>query len=230
MRIALMTCAALCLQDWFSPAQTHTKTEIVRLDGSKISSADAEAFARKTLDHAHVMGAQLAVLEKGDLVWSVSCGFRGRDPDLRMTRETTTWAASITKAVFATYVMQLVERGEFQLDVPVSKQLPQPLDRYQVYKESGAAIVSEPDWPLVTPRILLSHTSGLLNFAYLEPDKKLHLHFRPGSKFSYSRRRHQSRPIFDRAEGAETSGSADARGAFCSSRNETDRCDLPAGI
>jgi CubicO group peptidase (beta-lactamase class C family) len=61
-----------------------------------------------------------------------------------------------------------------------------PLDRYDAYKETAAAIVSEPDWPLVTPRMLLSHTSGLLNFPYLEPDKKLHLHFKPGTKYSYS--------------------------------------------
>ena len=44
---------------------------------------------------------------------------RRLDPPLPMTRETTTWAASITKGVFATYVMQLVERGEFSLDTPI---------------------------------------------------------------------------------------------------------------
>jgi len=103
-----------------------------------------------------------------------------------MDRETTTWAASITKSVFATYVMTPVERGEFHLDVPVAKQLEQPLDHYEAYKETASAIVGEADWPLVTPRKLLAHTSGLLNFAFLEPDKKLHLHFKPGSKFSYS--------------------------------------------
>ena len=42
-----------------------------------------------------------------------------------MDRETTLWAASITKGVFATYVMQLVERGEFSLDTPVAEQLKQ---------------------------------------------------------------------------------------------------------
>jgi CubicO group peptidase (beta-lactamase class C family) len=39
-----------------------------------------------------------------------------------MDRETT-WAASITKGVFGTYVMSPVERGEFSLDVPIAKQL-----------------------------------------------------------------------------------------------------------
>ena len=60
-----------------------------------------------------------------------------------MDRETTMWSASITKSVFATYVMQLVERGEFQLDVPVAKQLPQPLDRYDAYKETATELVRD---------------------------------------------------------------------------------------
>jgi len=34
--------------------------------------------------------------------------------------------------------------------------------------------------------MLLSHSSGLLNFAFLEPDKKMHLHFAPGTQFRYS--------------------------------------------
>ena len=103
-----------------------------------------------------------------------------------MDRETTTWAASITKGVFATYVMQLVERGEFSLDVPVAKQLPRSLETYEAYRETATEIVREPAWPTVTPRMLLAHTSGLANFAFVEPDKKMHLHFQPGTQYRYS--------------------------------------------
>jgi CubicO group peptidase (beta-lactamase class C family) len=72
------------------------------LDGSRISIQEADAFARKTLQAAHVTGAQLAVLDRGRLVWSAAYGLRRRQPELPMDRETTTWAASITKSVFAT--------------------------------------------------------------------------------------------------------------------------------
>jgi CubicO group peptidase (beta-lactamase class C family) len=120
------------------------------------------------------------------MVWSEAFGLRRRDPELPMDRETTTWAASITKSVFATYVMQLVERGEFQLDVPVVKLLPKPLDSYETYKETATEIVKDPAWVTVTPRMLLSHSSGLQNFASIEPDKKMHLHFKPGTQFLYS--------------------------------------------
>src|SRR5271170_7277511 len=100
---------------------------IQRLDGSKISLQDADAFAKKTLADAHVTGAQIAVLNHGRLVWSAAYGFRRLDPPLPMDRDTTTWAASITKSVFATYVMQLVQHGEFNLDQPVVSQLEKPL-------------------------------------------------------------------------------------------------------
>ncbi len=159
---------------------------IRRLDGSRISTEEADSFAGKTLAAARVTGAQIAVLDAGRLVWSAAYGLRRREPELPMDRETTTWAASITKSVFATYVMQLVERGEFNLDEPVARQLRQPLSEYEPYRETASEIVKDPAWPAITPRMLLAHSSGLANFPFLEPDKKMHLHFRPGTQFLYS--------------------------------------------
>jgi CubicO group peptidase (beta-lactamase class C family) len=156
------------------PSIAKTQTESIRrLDGSKISVQDADSFAKKTLADAHVTGAQIAVLNHGRLVWSAAFGLRRRDPALPMDQETTTWAASITKSVFATYVMQLVESKEFNLDRPIAAQLEKPLNEYEAYKDSASEIVHDPAWPTVTPRMLLSHSSGLLNFAAMEPDKKM---------------------------------------------------------
>ncbi|WP_353204525.1 serine hydrolase domain-containing protein, partial [Sphingomonas sp.] len=36
------------------------------------------------------------------------------------------------------------------------------------------------------PRILLQHGSGFANFGFLEPDRKLRIHFEPGSRYAYS--------------------------------------------
>jgi CubicO group peptidase (beta-lactamase class C family) len=82
--------------------------------------------------------------------------------------------------------MSLVERGEFSLDEPIAAQLPQPLDTYEPYKLTATELVKDPAWVTVTPRMLLAHSSGLHNFAFLEPDKKMHLRFKPGSRFLYS--------------------------------------------
>ena len=159
---------------------------IHRLDGTTITAAEASAFARKTLDEFHVTGAQIAVIDQGRLVYSEGFGLRRRDPKLQVDRETTLWAASITKSVFATYVMQLVERGEFSLDMPIVKQLPQPLNSYEPYRETASELVNDPNYLSLTPRMLLAHTSGLANFASIEPNKKMHLQFKPGTQYRYS--------------------------------------------
>ena len=158
---------------------------IRRLDGTAISVAHADSIARTTFAANGVTGAEVVVVDQGEIVWSAAYGMR-REPDLPMTRETTTWGASITKGVFATYVMQLVERGEFNLDTPIAQQLSRPLDQYEPYKETATDLVRDTAWARVTPRMLLAHASGLQNFAYIEPDKRMHLHFAPGNGFLYS--------------------------------------------
>jgi CubicO group peptidase (beta-lactamase class C family) len=159
---------------------------IERLDGSRIRVSEADSIARATLATEHVTGAQIAITDRGTIVWSAAYGLRGKTPDLPMELSTTTWAASITKGVFGTYVMRLVEQGKFDLDEPVAAQLARPLTDYDPYRETATELVKDARWPKVTPRMLLAHTSGLANFAFLEPDKKMHLHFDPGTSFIYS--------------------------------------------
>jgi CubicO group peptidase (beta-lactamase class C family) len=159
---------------------------IRKLDGSTISIAEAESFARKTLADKKVTGAQIAVLNNGRLVWSFAYGNRQLNPDLPMTPDTNIWAASITKGTFGVYVQHLVEKENFPLDTPIYKLLPNSLETYPNYKEIATDIVKDPRWPRVTPRMLLNHTSSLINFAFLEPSKKMQLHFEPGTRYSYS--------------------------------------------
>src|SRR5262249_21530446 len=73
---------------------------IRRRDGTTIPVSEAEQFPRTTLEREKVPGAQIAVVQGGRIAWSAAFGLRGRDPALPMDRDTTTWAASITKSVF----------------------------------------------------------------------------------------------------------------------------------
>jgi CubicO group peptidase (beta-lactamase class C family) len=180
MKIAMALLAA-CLA-----TAAHGAPSIHRLDGHVLSAASASALADKELAADHVMGAQIAILNRGKLVWTHAYGLRDAEKKLPMTADTNIWAASITKAVFATFVMGLVETHRFDLDTPVAAMLSKPLDQYDSYRDSAADLVRDPRWAKVTPRILLSHSSGLANFLFLEPDKKLHLHFDPGTRFAYS--------------------------------------------
>lgn len=77
-----------------------------RLDGSGISVGKANALARRVFAENGVTGAQVAVINRGRVVWTAAYGERDVAEHLPMETTTTTWAASITKGVFATYVMR----------------------------------------------------------------------------------------------------------------------------
>jgi CubicO group peptidase (beta-lactamase class C family) len=157
-----------------------------RLDGHILSAHAAAAIADKELKADHVMGAQIAILNRGHVAWTHAYGLRDAEKKLPMTLDTNIWAASIAKSVFATFVMGLVETHRFDIDTPVASMLAKPLDQYASYRDTAADLVRDPRWARVTPRMLLAHMAGLPNFAFLEADKKLHLHFDPGTRFAYS--------------------------------------------
>jgi CubicO group peptidase (beta-lactamase class C family) len=101
------------------------------------------------------------------------------------------YGASLTKAVFAYMVMQLVDEGVVGLDTPIERYLPRPLpeyagrdleDRYARWSD----LRGDDRWRKLTPRILLSHSPGFANFGSVEPDGKLRFHFEPGSRYAYS--------------------------------------------
>jgi CubicO group peptidase (beta-lactamase class C family) len=178
MKLVLLACVVV-------PAVAQRDVAIHRLDGSVVSASEAEKIAAAELKADGVTGAQIAILNHGRLVWSYAYGLRDVAKNLPMTVDTNVWAASITKSVFATWVMRLVEEGKLNLDEPVVKMLPKPLTEYDRYRVKGTELVKDPRWPLVTPRMLLSHTAGFANFSELEPDQKIHIHFAPGTRFAY---------------------------------------------
>ncbi|MCB0658863.1 MAG: class A beta-lactamase-related serine hydrolase [Saprospiraceae bacterium] len=82
--------------------------------------------------------------------------------------------ASLTKPITALTVLKLVDQGEWDLD--------EPLASYYVDPE----LINAPYLPKLTTRNVLSQQSGLPNWRYLRPDKKLVFEFEPGTKFQYS--------------------------------------------
>jgi CubicO group peptidase (beta-lactamase class C family) len=105
--------------------------------------------------------------------------------------DTVMYGASLTKTVFAYTVMQLVDQGKLNLDTPLKDDLDRPLPsyapdpvfpvKYGPYKDPA----DDSLWEKITPRMCLTHSTGF-NFWFIEPDQKLHIHFEPGTRFSYS--------------------------------------------
>ena len=150
-----------------------------------------DAEVNKIMTATHANGMAVAVIDHGKVGYVRAYGIRNAKED-PLTTDTIMYGASLTKMVFAYTVMQLVDQGKLNLDTPLKDDLDNPLpsygpdpvfpDKYGPYKD----LADDPRWEKITPRMCLTHSTGFSNFWFLEPDQKLHIHFEPGTRFSYS--------------------------------------------
>jgi CubicO group peptidase (beta-lactamase class C family) len=179
------TLAAIAFLLGFSSAQAQkplVPAPIQRLDGSSLTSNEIDATVGQLMKDANVTGVGIAVFHNGKISYLKAFGQSDTEKGLTLTPDTVMAAASLSKATFATVVMQLAQKGVLDLDVPIQRYLPKPLPEYEKY----ADLQGDNRYKKLTLRILLSHTSGFPNWRWLEDDHKLKIHFEPGSRYAYS--------------------------------------------
>ncbi len=150
-----------------------------------------DAEVQKIMTRTHANGMAVAVIDHGKVGYVHAYGIRNAKGD-PLTTDTVMYGASLTKTVFAYTVMQLVDQGKLNLDVPIKDDLDNPLptygpdpvfpDKHGPYKD----LANDPRWEKITPRMCLTHSTGFNNFWFIEPDQKLRIHFEPGTRYSYS--------------------------------------------
>jgi CubicO group peptidase (beta-lactamase class C family) len=141
-----------------------------------------DRYIEALMEREDVKGMAVAVVEAGEITHLNAYGYRNVEQRLPLEVDTVMYAASITKAAFAYMVLQLVDDGLIGLDQPISEILDQPLPEYPDW----ATLEGDDQWRDLTPRIILSHTTGLTNLRWLEPDGDLRFHFTPGESYAYS--------------------------------------------
>jgi CubicO group peptidase (beta-lactamase class C family) len=156
--------------------------KIVRLDGTTISTAEADATVNRLMKEAEVTGAAIAIIHNDEIVHMKGYGFRDKEKNLPLTPDSAMSGASLTKSAFAYLVMTLVDAGTLNLDKPIQQYLPKPLPEYPNY----ADLANDDRYKRITARMLLSHTAGFPNWRWLEDDHKLKIHFDPGTRYAYS--------------------------------------------
>lgn len=151
------------------------------------AAAAIDAEAARLMQATQAQGLAVAVIDGGEVVHVAAYGKRNAAGDPLLT-DTVMYGASLTKTVFAYTVMQLVEAGKLDLDKPIAADLPRPLPDYptEARYSRWADLAGDERWRRITPRMLLTHSGGFANFAFLEPDGKLRIHFEPGSRYAYS--------------------------------------------
>lgn len=146
------------------------------------SAAAMDAEAQRLMAAENVKGMALAVIDDGRVTHVAAYGQRNVARNLPLQTDTVMYGASLTKAAVAYMVLQLVDEGRIGLDTSIAAYLPKPLPEYEDY----ADLAGDERWRRLTPRIILNHGTGLANFRWLEPDKKLRFHDDPGSRYGYS--------------------------------------------
>jgi CubicO group peptidase (beta-lactamase class C family) len=142
-----------------------------------------DAFIEGERQAQRIPGLAACIVKSGRVVWSRGYGWANignrvpMDPDLTVQN-----VGSISKTVVATAVMQLWEKGKFQLDDDVNERLP-----------FAVRSPSHPDTP-ITYRLLLAHRSGIADsLAYrssyacgdpcLPLEEWLKAYFTPGGRY-----------------------------------------------
>ena len=138
--IALLLLASPCFaQPSVAPAEPY-QAAVVEL----------EKLIKHEVDDKKLPALSVALVDDQKVVWAAGFGFQDRARKVPATAETVYRVGSVSKLFTDVAVMQLVEKGELDLDAPVAKYLP---DFKPVYKEGEKPI---------TLRMLMSHRSGLI--------------------------------------------------------------------
>lgn len=145
-----------------------------------------DAEATRLMKSENVQGMALAIIQGGKIVHVAAYGHRNVARGLPLTTDTVMYGASLTKTAFTYMLLQLVDEGRLDLDASVAELLPRPLPEYASDDNNYTDLAGDERWRALTPRILLTHTSGFANFRWLEPDRRLRFHSQPGTRYGYS--------------------------------------------
>ncbi|MCA1705332.1 MAG: beta-lactamase family protein, partial [Actinobacteria bacterium] len=115
---------------------------------TQFDSEDLQELLNELASKHRVPGASLAILEDDGIRLAAS-GVVNKNTGVQTTTDTIFHIGSITKVHNATLVMQLVDEGQVDLDVPIKRYLPE-------LKFADAQATES-----ITLRQMLTHTSGL---------------------------------------------------------------------
>lgn len=157
---AFISLSSISLLNLFANSQSAAETVISNL----------ETQIPRLIQNSAIPGISLAIIRDGELLWNQSFGIKHIYNKKPVNNETIFAAASLTKPLFAYAVLKMAERGEIDLDAPLTKYTDKPLITDFRIKQ-------------VTARRVLSHTTGFPNWSGSKP---VWFKNNPGTKFGYS--------------------------------------------
>lgn len=166
----VLGCYILFLSSGYS--QENTK-KITTISGKSLTTTALDAKIDSIVKAVEIPGLSIAIVNKSAVVYHNTFGVVNSKTKEAVTNKTVFEAASLSKPIFAYFVMKMVEEGKLDLDKPLYEYLPHP----------GIAESSQDDYKLITARMVLSHRTGFPNHSQ---GNKITLAFKPGTDFLYS--------------------------------------------
>lgn len=127
-----------------------------------MSVSDIQGVLDRAVAGGVAPGLSAAITLPDGATHAFVAGARGVADPAPVAPDTVFWIASCTKAIVSAAAVELAAQGRLDLDAPVGGLLPHfaDLQVLEGFDESGAPRLRAPR-RAVTPRMLLSHTSGL---------------------------------------------------------------------
>lgn len=141
---------------------------------STLKSALDDVLQHAVDDPPGIPGVVAMVTDRHGNLYEQARGSRRLGDPTPMTLDTTFALYSATKAITATAALQLVERGQLDLDAPAKEYAPRigSLQVVESFDDAGNATLRPPRSP-VTTRQLLTHTAGFGYDFFNETSKRL---------------------------------------------------------
>ncbi|MCB0845444.1 MAG: beta-lactamase family protein [Bacteroidetes bacterium] len=168
MKYILYTISLLLI---FNPTQAQKKLKAV--DGKKVKIKKLDKRIEFLMDSVDMPGLSIAIINDQEIVYHNVFGVQNIETKEAVNKQNIFEGASLSKPIFAYFAMKMVDRGILDLDKPMHEYFPHP----------AIDSASQKDYKLITPRMVLSHSSGFPNHSN---GKIISLPFKPGTDFLYS--------------------------------------------
>lgn len=152
----------------FASAQNGGSKIDNQLSGTTILNSEAKVRIDSTLSSLvqenSIAGVSALIFEKNNEVYYNAFGYADREAEIKMDRNTVVRIFSMTKPITGTALMQLYEKGAFELDDPLAKYAPEFAD-LKVFAgvDDAGNIKTEPLQRPITIRDITRHTAGFAN-------------------------------------------------------------------
>jgi CubicO group peptidase (beta-lactamase class C family) len=153
--VILLTAVLTASAQDLSPA----KPESVGLSSERLERI--AATVQRAIDEKRIAGAVTLVARRGHVAWLKAQGMQDREASKPMPTDAIFRICSMSKAITSLAVMMLYEEGNFLLDDPVSKYIPEFKNPKVLVKPATGPTYIIPASKEITIRNLLTHTSGL---------------------------------------------------------------------